>query len=39
MGKQDKPAPTVVDRPEWRPRKEKQSTVPARARDDEPGSG
>ena len=32
MGKRDKPAPAVVDRPEWRPRKEKQSTVPARAR-------
>lgn len=32
MGKQDKPAPAVVDRPEWRPRKEKRSTVLARAR-------
>ena len=32
MGKQDKPAPSVVDRPEWRPRKEKRSTVLARAR-------
>ena len=38
MGKQDKP-PAVVDRPEWRPRKEKRSAGLARARDDEPGSG